>query len=405
MKLKKKTIADVNVKGKVVFMRVDFNVPLKDGKVTDDRRIRLSLDSILSVIKRGGRLILASHLGRPEGIGPEAGLSLAPCKACLEELLPPKTQVKLAPDCVGGAVEDMVLEMNDGEVLLLENLRFHHGEKARDSSFASQLASLAEIYCHESFGTAHRKDASMIAVPEEMGTHGAPRVAGFLLLHEIDVLSDAFDKPRSPFVAVLGGAKVSDKLAAIGNVMKRVDTVLIGGGMAYTFLLGQGSTVGDSLVDPDSVKKSGELVSRAEKNDERLLLPSDHICGQEITDHAKSKEYKHAIPSGWKGLDIGPKTLQQFTGEIAKAKTVYWNGPMGAFEHEPFEGGTRALAEVIALATTQHGLISIIGGGDSASAAFQFGLADRMSHVSTGGGASLHMLEGHKFHSVELLDD
>lgn len=404
MKLDKKTIADVDVKGKVVFMRVDFNVPLKDGQITDDRRIRLSLDSMLSVIKRGGRLILASHLGRPEGIGPEHGLSLAPCRARLEELLPPKTPVKLAPDCVGGAVEDMVLEMNDGDVLLLENLRFHQGEKARDPSFASQLASLAEIYCHESFGTAHRKDASMIAVPEEMGTHGAPRVAGFLLCHEIDVLSDAFDKPRRPFVAILGGAKVSDKLAAIGNVMKRADTVLIGGGMAYTFLVAQGSTVGDSLVDRDSVGESGKLVRRAEKGDDRLLLPSDHLCAQQIADHAEPKLLKQAIPSGWKGLDIGPKTLQQFTGEIAKAKTVYWNGPMGAFEHKPFEGGTRTLAEVIALATSQQSLTSIIGGGDSASAVLQFGLADQMTHVSTGGGASLHMLEGHKFHSVELLD-
>jgi len=405
MKLNKKTIADVDVKGTIVFMRVDFNVPLKDGQITDDRRIRLSLDSIRSVIDRGGRLILASHLGRPTGIGPEDGLSLAPCAVRLVELLPPNTNVKLAPDCIGGAVEDMVLTMDDGDVLLLENLRFHHGEKDREPGFAAQLASLADVYCHESFGTAHRKDASMIAVPEQMGRHGAPCVAGFLLVHEIDMLSEAFEKPRHPFVAVIGGAKVSDKLVAIRNVLERADTVLIGGGLAYTFLLGKGLTVGDSLVDPDSVDKSTQLLGQAKKAGVRVLLPSDYVCGQRIADNAASKVFQQAIPSGWKGLDIGPETLRQFTGEIAKAKTVYWNGPMGVFEYKPFAEGTRTLAEVIALATSQQGLTSIIGGGDSASAVFQFGLTDQVSHVSTGGGASLHMLEGHKFHSVELLDE
>jgi len=404
MKLKKKTIANVNVTAKTVFMRVDFNVPLEDGQITDDRRIRLALDSIRSVVNRGGRLILASHLGRPKGIGPEEGLSLAPCAARLSELLP-NIRVRLAPDCIGGAVDDMVLDMNDRDVLVLENLRFHQGEKARDAGFAAQLAALAEIYCQESFGTAHRKDASMIAVPEEMGLHGAPRVAGFLLVREIEVLSEAFDDPRHPFVAILGGAKVSDKLTAIENVLKRVDAVLIGGGMAYTFLMGQDSTVGDSLVDPDSVDKSAKLLRRTEKGGAKLLLPLDHVCGQELSERTPTRTCNHAIPSGWKGLDIGPKTLQQFTGVIANAKTVYWNGPMGAFEKQPFATGTRDLAEVIALATRQHGLTSIIGGGDSASAVLQFGLADEMTHVSTGGGASLHMLEGHNFHSVELLDE
>ncbi len=405
MKPNKKTIADVDVKGKIVFMRVDFNVPLDGDRITDDRRIRLSLDSIRSVIDRGGRLILASHLGRPEGKGPEDGLSLAPCKDRLKELLPENTEVNLATECVGGDVEDMVLAMNDGDVLLLENLRFHQGEKARDLTFAAELAGLAEVYCHESFGTAHRKDASMIAVPEAMGRHGAPRVAGFLLVHEIDVLSDAFDKPKTPFVAVLGGAKVSDKLAAIGNVMRRVDTVVIGGGMAYTFISTQGHTVGDSLVDPESLDESAELLSQAKEGKGNLLLPEDHVCGREIANDAKPKVYEQAIPSGWQGLDIGPKALQRFTREIAKAKTVYWNGPMGAFEYEPFVEGTRDLAFAIASATSQRGLIGIIGGGDSASAVNQFDLVDQMTHVSTGGGASLHMLEGHKFHSVELLDE
>lgn len=404
MELQKKTIANVDVKGKTVLMRVDFNVPLDDGKITDDRRIQLSLESIRSVVNRGGRLVLASHLGRPKGIGPEDGYSLAPCAERLSELLP-KTRVTLAPDCIGDAVDDMVLNLNDGDVLLLENLRFHHGEKDRDPGFAAQLAALAEVYCHESFGTAHRKDASMIAVADEMSLHGAPRVAGFLLGREIDILSEAFDNPRRPFIAILGGAKVSDKLVAIDNVRKRVDTVLVGGGMAYTFLMGQGATVGSSLVEPDFADKSVQLIGRAEKAGTKLLLPVDHVCGEKISDRSPAKVFDHSIPGGWMGLDIGPKTISQFTGAIANAKTIYWNGPVGAFEAEPFAQGTRILAEVIALATSQHGATSIIGGGDSAAAVMQFELADQMTHVSTGGGASLHMLEGHKFHSVESLDD
>jgi len=404
MELNKKTIANVDVKGKTVLMRVDFNVPLEDGKITDDRRIQLSLESIRSVVNRGGRLVLASHLGRPKGIGPEEGLSLAPCADRLSELLP-KSRVTLAPDCIGDAVDDMVLNLDDGDVLLLENLRFHHGEKDRDPRFAAQLAALAEVYCHESFGTAHRKDASMIAVPDEMSRHGAPRVAGFLLLREIQTLSEAFDDPRRPFVAILGGAKVSDKLVAIDNVLKRVDAVLVGGGMAYTFLVGQGVTVGSSLVEPEFADKSVQLISRAETTNAKLLLPLDHICGEHISDAAATKVFDHSIPSGWMGLDIGPKTVSQFTGAIANAKTVYWNGPMGAFEAEPFAQGTRTLADVIALATAQHGATSIIGGGDSAAAVAQFGLVDQMTHVSTGGGASLYVLEGRKFHSVESLDE
>jgi len=308
MGMNKKTIVNVDVKGKTVLMRVDFNVPLEDGKIADDLRIQLSLESIRSVVNRGGRLVLASHLGRPKGIGPEDGYSLAPCADRLRELLP-KTRVTLAPDCIGDAVDDMVLNLNDGDVLLLENLRFHHGEKDRDPSFAAQLAALAEVYCHESFGTAHRKDASMIAVPEEMVRHGAPRVAGFLLIREIQALSEAFDNPRRPFIAILGGAKISDKLAAIDNVRKRVDTVLVGGGMAYTFLMGQGAAVGSSLVEPEFADKSVQLTGRAEKAGTKLLLPMDHVCGEQISDKSPAKVFDHSIPSGWMGLDIGPKTV------------------------------------------------------------------------------------------------
>lgn len=400
----KKTIDHVDVLGKTVLMRVDYNVPLRDGEIVDDRRIVLTLDSIHSVLHRGGRLLLASHLGRPKGIGPEPAFSLAPCAARLRELLG-SVSVRLAPDCVGGAVEDMVLEMNGGDVVMLENLRFHQGEKNRDLEFAAELAGLAEIYCHESFGTAHRKDASMIAVPEAIGRHGGSRVAGFLLEREINHLAEAFDEPRRPFVAILGGAKVSDKIASIENLLPRVDAVLIGGAMAYTILRGLDVNVGSSLVESSFAKQAAQLVKRAAQAGTRLLLPVDHVCAQQLDEQAVAKVFEHAIPDGWLGLDVGPKTLQQYMGEIAKAKTIYWNGPLGAFEYDPFAEGTRSLAQVIALATTRNQATSIIGGGDSAAAVVECGLTGQMTHVSTGGGASLHMLEGHRFSSVDLLDD
>jgi len=398
-----RSIDHVNVKGKTVLMRVDYNVPIQDGQITDDRRIRLTLDSVRSVANRGGRLLLASHLGRPRGIGPEPGLSLAPCAERLQEMLP-KSRVKLAPDCIGDDVENMVLDMEDGDVLMLENLRFHHGEKDRDAGFASQLAGLAEIYCHESFGAAHRKDASVLAVPEAMSRRGCPCVAGFLLLREMVELSRAFDQPQRPFIAVLGGSKVSDKLSAIENVLPRVDALLIGGAMAYTFLLGQGVAIGASRIEPEFVPAATRLLKQAEQTNTRVLLPVDHICAQEIPVVGKTQTAAHAIPEGWMGLDIGPKSIQQFTGQIAHAKTIYWNGPVGAFEIEPFAAGTRMLAEVIALATSQHHATSVIGGGDSAAAVVQFGLEGQMSHVSTGGGASLCLLEGRRLHSIEALD-
>lgn len=400
----KKTIDHVDVLGKTVLMRVDFNVPMRDGAIVDDRRIVLTLDSIHSVLHRGGRLLLASHLGRPKGIGPEPAFSLAPCAARLRELLG-NVSVRMAPDCIGGDVEDMILQMNGGDVVVLENLRFHQGEKNRDLAFAAELASLAEVYCHESFGTAHRKDASMIAVPEAIGRQGGPRVAGFLLEREINHLAEAFDEPRRPFVAILGGAKVSDKISSIENLLPRVDVVLIGGAMAYTILRGLDVNVGSSLVEPEFTRQAAQLVKRAAQAGTRLLLPVDHVCSQQLDERATPRLFEHAIPDGWLGLDVGPKTLQQFMGEIAKARTIYWNGPLGAFEYDPFAEGTRSLAQVIALATTQNGATSIIGGGDSAAAVLECGLTSQMTHVSTGGGASLHMLEGHRFSSVDLLDD
>ncbi len=400
----KKTIDHVNVLGKTVLMRVDFNVPIHHGRITDDRRIVLTLDSIRSVLRRGGRLLLASHLGRPRGIGPEPEFSLAPCAARLRELMP-DVAVQMAPDCIGDTVEGMVLELDDGAVLMLENLRFHQGEKNRDLAFAAELASLAEVYCHESFATAHRKDASMIAVPEEIGRHGGARVAGFLLEREINRLGEAFENPRRPFVAILGGAKVSDKISSIENLLNRVDAVLIGGAMAYTILRGLDVNVGSSRVESQFVAQAGQLVKRAEQIGTRLLLPVDHVCAQQLDEKAATKVFEHAIPEGWMGLDIGPKTIQQYLGVIAKARTIYWNGPMGAFEYDAFAEGSRSLAQVIAMATTQNQATSIIGGGDSAAAVVECGLVDKMTHVSTGGGASLHMLEGHRFSSVDLLDD
>ena len=399
----KRTIADINVKGKTVLMRVDFNVPLENGAIADDRRIVLTLDSIRSVIRRGGRVVLASHLGRPAGLGPEPLLSLAPCADRLRELLP-KTRITLAPDCVGDVVEGLVVDLDDGDVLLLENLRFHHGEQERDPGFAAQLAELGEIYCQESFGTAHRKDASMIAVPELMGQRGGPRVAGLLLRREIEQLTAAFENPGRPFLAVLGGAKVSDKLTAIENIAKRVDAILIGGAMAYTFLLGQGVSVGTSPVEQQFVSRSAQMLERLEKSGVKTLLPVDHVGARELSDQVKPEVFNHGIPDGRVGLDIGPRTVQQFSGIIANAKTIYWNGPMGVFERKPFENGTRTLAEVIAMHSRQHGATSIIGGGDSAAAVTRFGLSEDVTHISTGGGASLHLLEGHAFHSVELLD-
>ncbi len=400
----KKTIDHVDVLGKTVLMRVDFNVPLRDGAIVDDRRIVLALDSIHSVVHRGGRLLLASHLGRPKGIGPEPAFSLAPCATRLRELLG-NVSIRMAPDCIGGDVEDMILQMNGGDVVMLENLRFHQGEKNRDLAFAAELASLAEVYCHESFGTAHRKDASMVAVPEAIGRQGGPRVAGFLLEREINHLAEAFDEPRRPFVAILGGAKVSDKISSIENLLPRVDVVLIGGAMAYTILRGLDVNVGSSMVEPEFTRQAAQLVKRAAQAGTRLLLPVDHVCAQQLDEQAAPRLFEHAIPDGWLGLDVGPKTLQQYMGEIAKAKTIYWNGPLGAFEYDPFAEGTRNLAQVIALATTQNGATSVIGGGDSAAAVLECGLTNQMTHVSTGGGASLHMLEGHRFSSVDLLDD
>ena len=392
----KKTIEQVEVAGKRVLVRVDFNVPLdEEGRITDDRRIEMALPTIRSVLDRGGSLVLMSHLGRPAGGGHEPPFSLEPVAARLAELI--DTPVALASDTVGADARQRASSLAPGEILLLENLRFHPGEKAGDVEFAARLAALADIYCNDAFGTCHRTDASMVGVPEAMGQK--PRVVGFLVSREIQFLRDALENPRRPFVAILGGAKVSDKISVIQNLLARCDQVLIGGAMAYTFSLAQGGRLGNSLVEPDKVDLAARLL---EQGGDRLVLPVDTHCGDNFSgDCDKQVVEAGQIPDGYEGLDIGPRTADQYAGILSTAGTVVWNGPMGVFEIPPFDEGTRRVAEAIA----NSGATSIIGGGDSAAAIEQLGFADQVSHVSTGGGASLAMLEGRSFAAVDVLDD
>lgn len=398
----KKTIEDVNVAGQTVLMRVDFNVPLDaDLNVTDDRRVRMALPSIKSVIDRGGKLILMSHLGRPEGGPGDEKFSMKPAAAKLGELL--GKDVAFATDTVGDDATSKAAALKDGDVLVLENLRFNKGEKKGDAEFAAKLAAMADIYCNDAFGTCHRTDASMVAVPEAMS--GKPKVSGFLVAKEIQYLTDAISNPKRPFVAILGGAKVSDKIQVIKNLLGICDKVLIGGAMAYTFSLAQGGKVGGSLVEPDKVDLAKALL---EEGGEKLVLPVDTNCGDRFpktAEEAAAAEKRTVdsgeIPDGFEGLDVGPKTAEMYANLVKDAGTVVWNGPMGVFETPPFDAGTRAVAQAIA----DSSAISIIGGGDSAAAIGQMGFADKVSHVSTGGGASLSMLEGQKFAAVDLLDE
>ncbi|MEX0886134.1 MAG: phosphoglycerate kinase [Phycisphaeraceae bacterium] len=396
----KKTIADVDVTGKKVLMRVDFNVPLDGGRITDDRRIRAALPAIRTVLDGSGAVILMSHLGRPEGTGPEPKYSLKPVADRLGELL--GRAVSFVGDCVGDDVRSAAGRLGNGDVLLLENLRFYKQEKSGDAAFAGQLADLADVYCNNAFGTCHRPDASMVAVPRAMKEAGKPAVAGDLVEREIEYLTNAIEDPRRPFVAILGGAKVSDKLAVIDNLLTKCDRILIGGAMAYTFFLAQGKTVGNSLVEKDRVDDAKRMI---DAGGERLLLPVDTHVADDFNNPANRQVVEGDIPDGFEGMDIGPKTAQRFRDALADAKTIVWNGPMGVFEKIPFDAGTKAVADAIAEATRSNSATSIIGGGDSAAAIEQMGLSDQVSHVSTGGGASLEMLEGRKFESVELLDD
>jgi len=396
----KQTLADVEIAGKKVLMRVDFNVPLDGERITDDRRIRMALPSIRAALDRGGAVILMSHLGRPEGTGPEPAFSLAPVAAQLGILL--GQEVHFAPDCVGSEVEAMAGQLAPGGVLLLENLRFHAAETAGDADFGRQLAALGDIYCNDAFGTCHRDHASMVAVPRAMKAEGKPAVAGDLVEKEIAYLKEAIENPAHPFIAILGGAKVSDKIAVIDHLLGICDRVIIGGAMAYTFALARGRTVGDSLVEPDKLEDARRMLETA---GEKLLLPVDTHCADDFGNPQETRLAEGDIPDGFEGMDIGPKTIERFAEALEGARTIVWNGPMGVFEKPPFDRGTKAVAEAIVKCTRDHAATSIIGGGDSAAAIEVLDLADHVSHVSTGGGASLEMLEGKQFNSVELLDE
>jgi phosphoglycerate kinase len=392
----KKTVADIDVRGKKVLMRVDFNVPVENGKITDNRRIAQALPTIKNVLDRGGRLILMSHLGRPKG-GPEPKFSLAPCAKELSSLL--GRPVTFAEDCIGPVVEQQAASLADGQVLLLENLRFHKGEEKNDSNFARQLAKLGDVYINDAFGTAHREHASTFGAPQAM--EGRPRGIGFLIQKELKFLGDAVSHPARPFVAILGGAKVSDKINVIEQLLPKCDLLLIGGAMAYTFFLAQGKEVGKSLVERDKVDLAKALLAKAAG---KIKLPVDTVISDKMTDDAQTKIIEGGIPADMEGFDIGPKTCAIYKAEIARAKTVIWNGPMGVFEKKPFAAGTKAIAEAVADATAKNHAITIIGGGDSAAAIEQMGLSDKVSHVSTGGGASLEFLENGHFSTLDILD-
>jgi len=409
----KRTVADINVKGKRVLMRVDFNVPLDDQcRITNDDRIAKAMPTIRQILDNGGSLILMSHLGRPKG-EPEARYSLKPVAERLSELLGKK--VVFTSDCVGKEVQAKAAALRPGDVMLLENLRFHKEETIKDKAakedaqlrkakddFARQLAELADIYVDDAFGTAHRDNASMYTVPVMM--EGKPRVSGFLIEKELKFLGDTVEKPERPFVAILGGAKVSDKLGVIENLIRKVDRILIGGAMAYTFFKAQGRRIGDSLCEDDFLDKAVELLDQARDAGCEIVLPVDTVVAQEFKANAKHKIVSGDIDDGWQGLDIGPRSRELFADKLQGARTIVWNGPMGVFELEPFDAGTRAVAEAVARATTS-GARSVIGGGDSASAIQQMGLESQVSHISTGGGASLEFLEGKQFKCLTILDE
>ena len=397
----KQSIADLDPAGKTVLVRVDFNVPQDEsGAITDDRRIRMALPTIKSIIDRGGKAVLMSHLGRPKGAVDQA-LSLAPVAARLAELL--GQPVGLATDTGGPDSATKAAALAAGGVLVLENVRFNPGEKkGDDADYIAGLASLADAYVNDAFGTCHRTEASMYGVPKALKETGKPTAVGFLVDKEIKYLSEAVGQPKRPFVAILGGKKVSDKIAVITNLLTICDHVLIGGAMAYTFSLARGGQTGKSLVEPDKVELAKELLA---KGGDKLVLPVDTHCADDFSSAANKQVVKAGeIPAGFEGLDIGPETAKQYAEIISAAGTVVWNGPMGVFELPPFDAGTKAVADAVAAATA-NGAITIIGGGDSAAAVEQLGYADRVSHVSTGGGASLEMLEGKAFETVAILDD
>ncbi len=393
--MNKLTIKDLNVKGKRIFVRVDFNVPLDDIlRITDDTRIRAALPTIEYLVDKGAKIILASHLGRPKGKVVES-MRLTPVAKRLEELLG-RSIVKM-DDCKGDQVKAAVGQMKDGDILLLENLRFYKEEEANDSAFSKELAELADLYVNDAFGAAHRAHASTEGVARHL-----PAAAGFLLQKEIEIMGKALADPAKPFVAILGGAKVSDKIGVIRNLLTKVDTLLIGGGMAYTFLKAKGYEIGKSLLDAEKMDLANELMDEASKRNVTLLLPVDVVVADAFAEDANRRVVAvDSIPADWEGLDIGPRSAEKYASIVKDAGTVIWNGPMGVFEMEPFAQGTRAIAEAMA----QCKGVTIVGGGDSAAAVEEMGYADKITHVSTGGGASLEFLEGKDLPGVVALND
>lgn len=392
----KKTVKDVDVRSKRVLVRVDYNVPLDaNGNVSDDKRITASLPTINYLLEQGARIILCSHLGRPKG-EVKKEFSLAPVAKRLKELLP-NVNIYFASDCIGEEAQQKAAALKDGEILLLENLRFHKEEEKNDPEFAKKLASLAEIYLSDAFGTVHRAHASTAGVAAYL-----PAVAGFLIGKELNIMGGALENPERPFVVILGGAKVADKIGVITNLLNKCDTLLIGGGMAYTFFKAMGYEIGDSLLDAESIDLAKQLMETAKQKGVKLLLPVDTVVAKAFAADAEHMTVaSNAIPAGWQGLDIGEKTRELFAAEIKNAKTVIWNGPMGVFEFPEFAKGTEAVAKACA----ECGGTTIIGGGDSASAVKKLGYADKMTHISTGGGASLEFLEGKVLPGVAALND
>jgi phosphoglycerate kinase len=389
--MNKKTIRDIDVKNKRVLVRVDFNVPIEKGQITDDRRIRASLPTINYLIEHGACLVLASHLGRPKG-GRDDKYSLKPVAARLQQLV--NRPVKMADDVVGEAVQRQIQAMNPGDVLLLENVRFSPQEEKNDPAFARQLAELADVYVNDAFGSAHRAHASTEGV-----AHYLPAVAGFLMEQELNYLGRALANPARPFVAILGGAKISDKIGVVTNLLEKVDRLLIGGGMANTFAKAIGYPVGDSLVENERLETAQDLVAQAKG---KLILPVDWVIADEFAADAQSQVVDlQQVPEGWRILDIGPRTIELFEQKLNDAKTVVWNGPMGVFEFPRFAWGTVEIAKRLANLTAT----TIIGGGDSAAAVEQAGVADKITHISTGGGASLEFLEGKELPGVAALQD
>jgi phosphoglycerate kinase len=395
--MNKLTIRDLDLRGKRVFIRVDFNVPLKDGVVTDDTRIRETLPTLKLAIEKGGRLVLASHLGRPKG-GPDPKYSVKPAAKKLEELL--GKPVAFASDSVGEEAEAKSKALKDGDVLVLENVRFHPQEEKNDEAFSKQLATLCDgVFVCDAFGSAHRAHASVVGITKFV----KQAAAGLLMEKEIAYIGKAISNPTRPFVAILGGAKVSDKIEVVENLMKIADAMLIGGGMAYTFLRAQGLSIGKSLVEEDKLDLARKILADAKAKNFKLLLPVDNLIAAEFKADAPSKVVDvKAIPADHMGLDIGPKTVEAYKSEIAKGKTIVWNGPMGVFEMPAFAKGTLEIAKAVAAATIA-GAISIVGGGDSVAAVHQSGVASQISHISTGGGASLEYLGGRKLPGVEAL--